>query len=65
VPNLPNGDRFPLAGGTLGQPVRDLLERRSTQLVSLQSSLGITLPARLYSLVESIVASPGATASRT
>lgn len=63
VPNLPNGDRFPLSAGGTGQGnlfATFLNASVDAQLASLQSALGITI-YRLdtYSLFENVVASPG------
>jgi len=64
VPNLPNGDLFPLAaGGTPGQGnlfAAFLNAQVDAQLATLQSSLGVTI-YRLdtYTLFQNIVASPG------
>jgi phospholipase/lecithinase/hemolysin len=67
VPNLPNGSRFPLSaliGTGAGDPNLfsvALNAAVNAQLVSLESTLGITI-YRLdtYSLVEQVVANPGA-----
>lgn len=63
VPNLPNGDLFPLAAGGTGQGnlfAMFLNAQVDAQLATLESTLGITV-YRLdtYGLFQNIVASPG------